>query len=148
MLPLRIDPHSGMPVYRQIRDQMTHLMASGTLRPGDRLPSIRELAGQLTLNPATVAKAYAELENEGAVVSERGKGVFVRETASRHGARERETILRHMLRQVWVEALQMKASPENLRNWFEEEGLNINPTLSRAEPPHTEENNANDETRN
>lgn len=136
MLPLRIDPHSGVPVYRQIRDQMTHLMASGTVRPGDRLPSIRELASQLTLNPATVAKAYAELENEGAVVSERGKGVFAREAASRHGARERETILRQMLRQVWVEALQMKTSPENLRCWFEEEGRRLTEFLSHEEPPH------------
>ncbi|MCC5845116.1 MAG: GntR family transcriptional regulator [Verrucomicrobia bacterium] len=125
-----------MPVYRQIRDQMTHLIASGTVRPGDRLPSIRELAAQLTLNPATVAKAYAELENGGAVVSERGKGVFVREAAPRHGAREREEILRHMLRQLWVEALQMKASPEDLREWFEEERLNMTPPISPAEPPH------------
>lgn len=136
MLPLRIDPHSGMPVYRQIRDQMTHLMASGTVRPGDRLPSIRELASQLTLNPATVAKAYAELENEGAVVSERGKGVFAREAASRHGVRERERILRQMLRQVWVEALQMKAPPEELRTWFAEEGQRLSGTISQEEPPH------------
>ena len=136
MLPLRIDPHSGMPVYRQIRDQMTHLMASGTVRPGDRLPSIRELAAQLTLNPATVAKAYAELENEGAVLSERGKGVFALEAASRHGARERESLLRKMLRQVWVEALQMKAPAEDLRTWFEEEGRKLTPTISKEEPPH------------
>ena len=68
---------SGTAVYRQIVDQVKTAAASGTLRPGDSLPSIRPLAEDLRVNRNTVAKAYAELEREGVIETLAGKGCFV-----------------------------------------------------------------------
>jgi GntR family transcriptional regulator len=75
---LSVDPSSGLPVYRQIMDQVRRMIVAGRLAPGDRLPSVRELAGTLGINPLTVGKAYGELERDGAVEMRRGLGMFVR----------------------------------------------------------------------
>lgn len=74
---LHIDPSSGTPIYRQIADQVRQAVASGVLRAGDRLPSVREMAVELAVNPNTIAKAYQELERDGVIVTPRGKGSFV-----------------------------------------------------------------------
>ena len=73
---------SGLPVYLQIVDQVRAATASGALRDGDPLPSIRPLAEELRVNRNTVAKAYAELENQGIIQTVAGKGCFVRENQS------------------------------------------------------------------
>jgi GntR family transcriptional regulator len=75
---LPVDPASGLPVYRQIMDQVRRMMVSGRLAPGERLPSIRELAATLQINPLTVGRAYGELERDGLVEMRRGLGMFVR----------------------------------------------------------------------
>jgi GntR family transcriptional regulator len=75
---LPVDPTSGLPVYRQVMDQVRRTIASGHLRVGERLPSIRDLATTLKLNPLTVGKAYAELERSGLVEMRRGLGMYVR----------------------------------------------------------------------
>jgi len=72
-----IDPSSGTPIYRQLVDQVRQAVASGVLRAGDRLPSVRDLAVELAVNPNTIAKAYQELEREGVIETPRGKGSFV-----------------------------------------------------------------------
>src|SRR5438132_2938757 len=69
---------SGKPVYLQIADQVRHAAASGALREGEALPSIRPLAEELRINRNTVAKAYAELESQGVIETVPGKGCFVR----------------------------------------------------------------------
>ena len=69
---------SGMPAYLQIVDQVKLAAASGTIRPGESLPGIRTLAEQLRVNRNTIAKAYAELEGQGIVDSQPGKGCFIR----------------------------------------------------------------------
>lgn len=74
---LHLDPASGTPIYRQIADQVRQAVASGVLRTGDRLPSVREMAVDLAINPNTVAKAYQELEREGVIETPRGRGSFV-----------------------------------------------------------------------
>lgn len=74
---LHIDPASGPPIYRQIADQVRQAVASGVLRAGDRLPSVRDLAVELAVNPNTVAKAYQELERDGVIETPRGRGSFV-----------------------------------------------------------------------
>ncbi len=76
-LPLRVDPKSGVPLYVQIREQIKYLIATGVLGPGDQLPTIRELAVELTVNPNTVARAYSELEREGFLATQQGRGTFV-----------------------------------------------------------------------
>src|SRR6266513_4002343 len=78
----QIDFKAGKPVYRQLVDQIRYAAASGALRPGEPLPSIRPLAEELRLNRNTVAKAYAELENQGVIETAPGKGCFVAENNS------------------------------------------------------------------
>jgi GntR family transcriptional regulator len=75
---LPVDPSSGLPVYRQIMDQVRRTIVSGRLGPGQRLPSIRDLAATLQINPLTVGKAYSELERSGLVEMRRGLGMYVR----------------------------------------------------------------------
>jgi GntR family transcriptional regulator len=75
---LPVDPSSGLPVYRQIMDQVRRMIVGGRLAPGERLPSIRELASSLQVNPLTVGKAYGELERDGVVEMRRGLGMYVR----------------------------------------------------------------------
>jgi GntR family transcriptional regulator len=74
---LKIDSRSAIPVYEQLRRGIIMRIVSGRLQPGDKLPSIRELAAALRVNPNTVARSYRQLEAEGAVRARRGLGVFV-----------------------------------------------------------------------
>jgi len=106
MLHFHIDPHSGVPVYRQMIDQLKYYMASGALKAGEQLPSIRELAQSLAINPT-------ELEREGVVEMQHGKGAFVADAARRMTAGERERALRRLARQLAVEAVQTGA-PESV----------------------------------
>ena len=78
----QIDFKSGKPVYLQLADQIRYAAASGSLRPGDLLPSIRPLAEELRVNRNTVAKAYAELESQGIIETLPGKGCFLKENHS------------------------------------------------------------------
>ena len=79
---IEINFKSGMPVYLQVVDQIKAAAASGALRGGDSLPSIRPLAEQLRINRNTVAKAYTELEAEGVIETIAGKGCFLKESRS------------------------------------------------------------------
>ncbi|MDQ2992323.1 MAG: GntR family transcriptional regulator [Candidatus Eremiobacteraeota bacterium] len=78
---LRLDERSPVPVYVQLRDQILHALARGTLKGGDRLPAVRTVASTLRVNPNTVNRAYAELERDGVLVVERGRGTYVAERA-------------------------------------------------------------------
>jgi GntR family transcriptional regulator len=109
MLHFQISPNSGVPVYRQMVDQVKYYIASGTLKPGDQLPSIRELAQKLAVNPTTVVRVYSDLEHEGMIETRHGKGAFVTESGHRMSAAERERTLRKLARQLAVEAVQMGA---------------------------------------
>src|ERR1700727_418118 len=79
---LQIDFKSGTPVYLQLVEQVRHAAASGGLRAGEPLPSIRPLAEELRVNRNTIAKAYAELENQGVIESLPGKGCFLKANSS------------------------------------------------------------------
>ena len=73
-----LHPSSGVPIYRQLVDQVRALVAGGKLRPGDLLPSVRQVAQAAEINPMTVSKAYSRLEVEGLVERVRGQGMRVR----------------------------------------------------------------------
>ncbi|MGH9056661.1 MAG: GntR family transcriptional regulator [Acidimicrobiales bacterium] len=73
----RVDGGSGVPIYRQLVEQVRRQVMLGRLGPGDQLPTLREVVDALAINPNTVAKAYAELEHEGLVVRRQGTGTFV-----------------------------------------------------------------------
>src|SRR6266404_997942 len=110
MLHFHIDPHSGVPVYRQMVDQFKYYAASAALKPGEQLPSIRELAQSLAINPTTVVRVYSELEREGVIEMRHGKGAFVADSARRMTAAERARALRRLARQLAVEATQTGAA--------------------------------------
>jgi GntR family transcriptional regulator len=78
-MEIRLSTADGLPVYRQIVNQVKHLVASGRLRQGQELPAIRTLAERLLINPNTVVHAYAELVREGVVISRHGSGTYVAE---------------------------------------------------------------------
>jgi GntR family transcriptional regulator len=77
MLPVNLDPRDARPLYLQIMDEVRRSLVVGALRPEDPMPSVRELASQLVLNPRTVSQAYQELEREGVLYVRRGQGTFV-----------------------------------------------------------------------
>ena len=85
----------GAPIYRQLKDRVIAMMLDGLLKPGEALPSVRQVAADYQLNPITVSRAYQELADEGLVEKRRGLGMFVTEEASRQlRSSERERFLR------------------------------------------------------
>ena len=132
-LHLQLDPRSGVPVYRQMMDQMKYYVVGGTLRPGDQLPSIRELAGALAVNPTTVVKAYTELEREGVIEMRHGKGAFV--AARSHGlsVSEQESALRRTARQIALEAAQLGVPAPRVVQLVREELSQIATTADSSE---------------
>lgn len=74
---LRVDPSDAAPIWRQIEEGVRRLVAYGAMRPGDTVPSVRDLARDLQVNPATVAKAYQHLADSGVLAVKRGEGTFV-----------------------------------------------------------------------
>lgn len=86
---LRLDLHSGVPVYRQIIDQVRGGIASGSLSVGDQLPTVRQLSVDLSINPNTVARAYRELELGGVLETHQGTGTFISSQKIRGGDEER-----------------------------------------------------------
>ncbi len=120
-LHLQIDERSGVPVYRQMMDQFKYYVAGGTLRPGDQIPSIRELAAALAVNPTTVVKAYTELEREGVIEKRHGKGAFVSAQAPALTSAEQGDALRRSAKLLAVEATQMQVPTPKVINVVREE---------------------------
>jgi len=81
LIRFRLDPRSGVPAYRQLIDQVRQAVRLGLLQPGDQLPPVREVVTQITINPNTVHRAYRDLEAEGLVEGQQGRGTFVRAAA-------------------------------------------------------------------
>lgn len=78
MINFRLDPHSGVPTYLQLVQQVKHAIRLGLLRPGDQLPTAKDVVRALAINPNTVLKAYRELERDGLVTGQPGMGTFVK----------------------------------------------------------------------
>jgi len=121
MLHLQINPNSGVPVYRQVMDQIRYYVASGLLTPGAQLPSIRSLATSLAVNPTTIVKAYSELRHGGIVEIKQGKGAFVAESGGALSESQLRSALKQLARQLAVEAAQMGASAELVMKVVQEE---------------------------
>ncbi len=89
---LRVDPSDAAPLWRQIEENVRRLVASGAMKPGSAVPSVRDLARELSINPATVAKGYQRLVDAGILVVKRGEGTFVADKppVQSRGEREKE----------------------------------------------------------
>jgi GntR family transcriptional regulator len=117
----RIDPRSSTPLYAQIAARIRSAVASGELRPAAALPSVRELAADLRVNPATVVQAYRELEAEGFVEIRHGTGTFVRELAPARRSRERARQARAIVQRMLTEARRHGVSVRELRDAIDAE---------------------------
>lgn len=126
-----VDPRSSVPIYQQLVQNAKGAVAKGVLMPGDKLPSVRELAALITINHNTIAKAYQELEREGVIETLRGRGTFVAarpESEAIWKGEERRKMIREMMNQILVEAFYMKMEEEELvelleetvRDWYQE----------------------------
>ena len=116
---VNLDTHDGRPLYLQIMDEVRRAVSVGTLRPEDPLPSVRELAGELVVNPRTVSQAYRELEHEGVVYVRRGQGTFVSPNAQRDG-KERRTVARAVAKRALLEARRNFLAVEELVSMIQE----------------------------
>ena len=101
---LRLDLQSGVPVYRQIIDQVRGGIASGVLAVGDQLPTVRQLAVDLAINPNTVARAYRELELGGLLETHQGTGSFISAQKLRGGGAERQRQLAQIVGECMARA--------------------------------------------
>lgn len=115
----RIDADDGLAIYDQIVRQVKYAVASGTLAPGEWIPSVRELARQLTVNPNTIQRAYQQLQSDGVLEPVRGRGLAVCRTAVRACVAERQALVLERLEQVVAEAVQGGVAPDDLRTLFE-----------------------------
>src|SRR5690349_981767 len=110
-LSFHVNPSSGLPLYRQIIDQVRQQIAAGRLAAGNFLPSTRQLAQRLQINQMTVSKAYSLLEREGVVELVRGQGMRVcspsPDQGNRASLRQRKNELLPQVRQLWAQAYQL-----------------------------------------
>jgi len=105
-IELQLDLKSGVPFYRQIIDQIRSAIATGAVGPGDRLPTVRQLAVDLSINPNTVSRAYTELELTGLVETQMGSGTFV----GHHRVELDDVERRRLLDQICQEMLSRASS--------------------------------------
>jgi GntR family transcriptional regulator len=117
----QIDPRSPTPLYAQIASRVRVAVAAGALRPGDALPSVRQLAARLRVNPATVVQAYRDLETEGFVELRQGAGTFVREVRAERRAGERAQQAATLVRRMIAEAGRLGVSLDELHAAIAEE---------------------------
>ena len=117
----QIDPRSPTPLYAQIAGRLRVAVASGELRPGASLPSVRQLAARLRVNPATVVQAYRDLETEGFVEMRQGAGTFVREVVAERRAGERSKQAAELVRHMVAEAGRLGLSTKDVVQAIERE---------------------------
>lgn len=111
---IEIDPHSGVPIYRQLEDQVRRQILTGGVANDAALVSVRDLAAKLKINPLTVSKAYSALEREGLLERRRGIGLFVKRPEGQRLELERLELLNTALRRLMVEAKQLGISRAEL----------------------------------
>jgi GntR family transcriptional regulator len=109
-----VHPSSGVPIYRQVMDQVCALISGGRLAPGELLPSVRQLAVELQVNMMTISKAYARLEADGVIERVRGTGMRVRPVAARGSIDDRRQELRPLVEQAVVRARQLQLSDDQI----------------------------------
>jgi GntR family transcriptional regulator len=117
-MQFRIDNASNRPVYQQIIGQIKRDIALGRLIKDEKLPTVRQLARQLAINPNTIAKAYRQLEQEGIIVTKPGAGAFVANLDSSLSRAVRKKVLSEELERIAVEAYHMQIDKETLSGWF------------------------------
>ena len=114
----KLNSVSFIPFYEQIKKQIKSKISLGELKSGDLLPSIRDLATELLINPNTVARAYRELEKDGFISTRKGKGCFVSEDSSALIEKERTELLNQLFDEAINEAKRFNLSKEGMKEIF------------------------------
>lgn len=119
-MEFQVETSSSTPIYRQLADQICEAVARGRLRPGERLPSVRDLSKSLVVNPNTVARTYTELERNGVLNTRPGLGVFVAEPRSELTRKVRKERLLKRLDQLLTEAVHLGFAADEVRALIDE----------------------------
>jgi GntR family transcriptional regulator len=133
-LQFRIESSSGIPINRQIADQIRAQCASGNLNPGEKLPSVRELARQLAINQNTVLRVYEKLTAEGILERRHGDGTYIADRLPANQMRNQRTQLREEFRRLVRRAQLLGLDFSELRHWLNqavEDEENLQPENSR-----------------
>jgi GntR family transcriptional regulator len=112
---VEIDTHSGVPIYRQVIEQIRRQIMTGRLAEGGQLPTVRDLAGRLKVNPMTVSKAYSLLEMAGLVERRRGVGLFVAKLSRRQKERLSREMLEGIVKKAAITAVQLGVSEREVK---------------------------------
>ena len=136
-MDITINLTDGVPIYRQIVNQVKYLVASGLLMPGEELPPIRTLALQLKVTPNTIVKAYGELETAGVVHKRQGSGTYVSEARPRLANRERQRIIEQRIDALLAEAHQLNFDADDILQMVKERKAAMD-TEADADPSEVE----------
>ena len=117
-MQFQIDHASERPVYQQIIDQVKRDIALDRLRPDDKLPTVRQLAAQLVINPNTIAKAYRQMEQEGIITTRPGSGAFVAPLDTNLSRTVRKKVICQQLDRVIIDAVHMQIERQSIIDWF------------------------------
>ncbi|PLR68521.1 GntR family transcriptional regulator [Bacillus sp. UMB0893] len=117
---IQIDPRSSTAIYEQIIQQMKELCLKGVIKPGEKLPSVRELSTMIIANPNTVSKAYKELEREGIIETLRGRGTYVSENARKTLDEGKMEMIKEQLKPLVIDAVYAGVDIEIIHKWIEE----------------------------
>ena len=132
---IKVDTSKFVPIYQQIKIQIKRQIGLGLLKPHQMLPSIRDLATDLLINPNTVARAYRELEMEGYIYTRKGKGCYVSVLSAVMIEEERNMVINRIFDDAIEEGMKFQPSHERLKQIFEERLASAN---KRKETTHNE----------
>ncbi len=114
----QVDPRSQIPIWEQIVNQIKELVLKGILTPGDKIPSVRELASHLIVNPNTVSKAYQELERQGVIETMRGRGTFICTKLTTNADEQKIALLQDKTKQLVIEGSYLGVSSDTFTEWI------------------------------
>jgi GntR family transcriptional regulator len=129
---ISINLTDGVPIYRQIVNQVKYLVASGLLRPGEELPPIRTLALQLKVTPNTIVKAYGELEISGVLQKRHGSGTFVSDARPQLAVRERRRVIEQRIDALLAEAHQLNYTADDILRMVRERKAAMDENVAEA----------------
>jgi GntR family transcriptional regulator len=135
---IQLNTSDDRPIYAQIVDQVKFAIAAGVVRPGDLVPSVRELSKRLVVNPNTVARAYRDLQGQGLLEPLRGTGLQVGAAAPARCGEERRAIVRQRLRGAIEEAWRSDLAPEEIEAILRDEWTRSNGAAKAARSRHEE----------
>lgn len=130
-MQLNVEPDNGIPIYEQLVRQIKYAVAEGVLVPGQVIPSVRELARQLAINPNTVQRAFMQLQDEDVLQALRGRGMAVCTGAKQRCVSDRKQLLAERLESVLEEAIRGGLDPERLRDMFDKA---LKKAINKSEP--------------